>query len=122
MGSFTRYVAVGGTALGLHLVVLRMLLLEGAQASAASATGFAIACIFNYSMQRLWVFRSARSHSAALPRYVAITTTMLVVNTALFTLLYQAGLPPSAAQIATTGCVFLLNYFANRHVTFGATA
>lgn len=120
--SFARYIAVGGTALGLHLLVLQLLLLAGTQASSASATGFVMACVFNYSMQRLWVFRSARSHKAALPRYVGITTAMLMVNTALFTLLYQAGVPPLAAQCVTTACVFLLNYFANRHVTFGATA
>jgi putative flippase GtrA len=88
----------------------------------ASAAGFVIACAFNYSLQRLWVFQSNRSQVAALPRYVAITTVMLGINTMLFTALSESGLPPLVAQTVTTGCVFVLNFFGNRYFTFGALA
>lgn len=121
MGAFLRYVIVGGLALGLHLAILQMLLL-GAVCSpwAASAIGFVVACGFNYTLQSLWVFRSSRTHAVALPRYVAITTVMLGVNTILFVVLNGLGLTPVLAQTVTTGCVFVLNFLGNRRFTFGA--
>lgn len=122
MAAFVRYVMVGGSALGLHLAVLQGLLWAACTPWIASAIGFVIACVLNYSLQRLWVFRSTRSHMAAAPRYVAITTVMLGVNTLLFSVLYGAGLPAVAAQTVTTGCVFVLNFLGNRYVTFAAHA
>jgi putative flippase GtrA len=120
MAAFLRYVIVGVAALGIHLVVLRTLLLADACAPwVASAIGFILACAFNYTLQRLWVFRSGRSHAVALPRYAAITIVMLGANTSLFAMLFGLGLPPLMAQTATTGCVFILNFFANRRLTFG---
>lgn len=123
MTAFLRYIVVGSAALGVHLVVLQALLLtEICPPWMASAIGFVIACVFNYLLQRLWVFRSSRSHMIALPVYAAITTVMLGVNTALFTLFLGLGLPPLVAQTATTACVFVLNFFGNRHITFGRRA
>ncbi len=123
MTTFLRYVMVGSAALGVHLVVLQALLLAKACPPwMASAIGFVVACVFNYLLQRLWVFRSSRSHMIALPVYAAITTIMLGVNTVLFALLLGFGLPPLVAQTATTACVFVLNFFGNRHITFGRRA
>ena len=118
--AFPRYVLVGGTALLLHLAVIHALLAAAAcDAWLASAIGFVLACAFNYAMQHVWVFRSTRPHAATLPRYFAVTGLMLCVNTALFTALYRAEIPPLAAQILTTGGVFVLNFLANRRFTFG---
>ena len=120
MAAFLRYVIVGASALAIHLFVLQALLLMQACAPwIASAIGFIVACAFNYTLQRLWVFQSERSHAIALPRYVAITTFMLGVNTVLFATLFGFGLPPLVAQTLTTGCIFVLNFFANRRFTFG---
>ncbi|HQT79781.1 MAG TPA: GtrA family protein [Rhodopila sp.] len=83
-----------------------------------SAIGFVAACGLNYTLQKLWVFRSSRSHTVTLPRYVAITTVMLGVNTALFSGLLSLGLLPVPAQLVTTGCVFVLNYLGNSRITF----
>jgi putative flippase GtrA len=121
MVEFCRYIVVGGGALGIHLIVLQALLMARAcEPWMASAIGFIVACTFNYTLQRLWVFASDRPHTVALPRYVAITTFMLGVNTILFAMLFGLGLPPLVAQTITTGCVFVLNFFANRRFTFGA--
>jgi putative flippase GtrA len=119
--AFLRYFVVGSSALGLHLAVIWALLrADLCEAWVASVIGFVAACAFNYTAQRLWVFRSRRSHAAALPRYAAITTVMLGVNTALFSALYALGLPPLASQTLTTGAVFVLNFVANRHITFAS--
>lgn len=121
MSAFVRYVVVGGAATLLHLLVLQGLIWGRVCVPwTASAMGFIAACALNYTLQRLWVFRSSRSHAAALPRYVAITTVMLGVNTLLFSALVRLGLTPVVAQLLTTGCVFLLNYFGNSRVTFAA--
>jgi putative flippase GtrA len=120
MAAFVRYSIVGGLAFALHLALLQILLLRAAcPAWAASAIGFVLACVFNYALQRLWVFRCGRSHAVAALRYVAITTVMLGVNMVLFGLLYRLGLEPVVAQTITTGCVFVLNFHGNRRFTFG---
>nr|WP_294546094.1 GtrA family protein [uncultured Rhodopila sp.] len=120
MAAFLRYAIAGGLALALHLIVLQSLLSIACPALPASAIGFVLACALNYTLQKLWVFRSSRAHAVALPRYVGITTVMLGVNTLLFGLLHGLGLAPLAAQTATTGCVFVLNFLGNRRFTFGA--
>jgi putative flippase GtrA len=123
MTTFLRYVVVGSAALSIHLLVLQALLLAKACPSwTASAVGFVVACVFNYLLQRLWVFQSGRSHLIALPAYAAITTIMLGVNTTLFALLVGLGLAPLVAQTATTACVFVLNFLGNRHIIFGRRA
>lgn len=119
MAALLRYLIVGGTALVVHLTVLQVLLRAQACApTLASAIGFVVACAFNYTLQRLWVFRSDRSHASALPRYVAITTFMLGANIVTFTGLTEVGSPPLIAQTLTTGCIFVLNFIANRFFTF----
>jgi putative flippase GtrA len=123
MTPFLRYLVVGSGALGVHLVILEVLLLAGTHPPwIASAIGFVVACVFNYLLQRLWVFRSSRSHAITLPVYIAVTTIMLGVNTVLFVLLLRLSLPPLVAQTATTACVFILNFFSNRCITFGQRA
>jgi len=120
MAAFLRYGIVGGFAFGLHLALLQILLLSAAcPAWAASAIGFVLACVFNYALQMLRVFRSGRSNVVAVPRYMAITTVMLGVNIVLFVMLNRLGLKPVVAQTITTGCVFVLNFHGNRRFTFG---
>lgn len=120
---FARYVLVGGTAFLLHVTILEGLLGAGlSSATAASAIGFVAACVLNFTLQRTVVFNSRRGWRAAALRYVIVTLAMLGLNTAIFFMLNAwLGLPPIAAQTTTTGAVFVLNFFCNRHFTFAVT-
>lgn len=115
-----RYLVVGSVAFAAHLATLESLLAANfPSASAASAIGFVVACIVNFTLQRAWVFRSMRTVSDAVARYGAVTLATLGVNTLLFSLLHAGfGVPPAAAQTVTTGSVFVINFFCNRHFTF----
>jgi putative flippase GtrA len=120
MIDFARYLVVGSVAFAVHLATLESLLTANfPSASAASAIGFLVACVVNFTLQRAWVFRSMRGVSDAVARYGAVTLATLGVNTFLFSLLHAGcGIPPAAAQTATTGSVFVINFFCNRHFTF----
>jgi len=120
VAAFVRYVVAGSLAFATHLAVLEALMrLAGTVPWLATTVGFVLACVVNYSLQHAWVFRSARPHLAAGPRYIAVTLVMLGVNAALFSLLHgRAGLPPALAQALTTGGVFVLNFLCNRRFTF----
>ncbi len=124
MKHFARYVVVGGTAFLLHVAVLKGLLAAGLpSAVAASAIGFVAACVLNFNLQRTVVFRSSRGWQQAAWRYTVVTLVMLGVNTAIFSVLNgQFGLAPVAAQTITTGAVFIINFFCNRHFTFAAAS
>ena len=121
MSAFARYIVAGGSAFAVHLAVLELLLTAGvAPAFLASAAGFVVACVVNYSLQRVWVFRSGRGLVDSAVRYAGVTVVMLAVNTALFALLQAGlGLSPALAQTFATGGVFVLNFFCNRSFTFG---
>ena len=95
----------------------------GANATAASAIGFCVATVVNYSLQYHWTFRASGPHSTLFWRYLAVSTTMLGVNTALFwTLCKVVGMHYLVAQIVATGAVVVLNFTINRRYTFVAYA
>ena len=118
---FAKYVAAGSTALLIHLSILKILIKTfDVVPVVASAVGFIVACIVNYSLQHTVVFSSNRrpmAHTAR--RYVVVTSVLLGVNSVLFALFNSiVGAPPMLAQIAATGCVFIANFFFNLHFTF----
>src|SRR5271165_5574134 len=111
---------VVGLAFALHLALLQILPLSAAcPGRVALASGFVVACEFNYALQRLWLSRSGRSRAVAGLRYFAITTLMPGVNRVLFVLLYRLELKRVVAQTMTTGCVFVLNFHGTRRFPFG---
>ena len=124
MTYFARYVVVGSTAFLLHVVILEALLAAGlSSATAASAIGFVAACILNFTLQRTIVFHSRRGWRMTALRYVVVTLAMLGLNSTVFFISNAwLGVPPIVAQTVTTGAVFVLNFFCNRHFTFAMTA
>src|SRR5262249_38624798 len=86
--TFLRYFVAGSLAFAAHLAILETLLMAGLRPPwAASAAGFVLACVVNYSLQYAWVFRATLAHHTAASRYISITLAMLGVNTAIFALL-----------------------------------
>ena len=120
MTYFAKYVVVGSTALVLHLAILKFLIKTfHVLPVAASAAGFIVACIANYFLQHTVVFSSIRPMAKTARRYVLVTSALLGVNSVLFMLFNSViGASPMLAQIAATGCVFVANFFFNRHFTF----
>lgn len=117
---FVRYFVSGGSALFLHVATL-VLLVEvfGSWPTVASGIGFVVATVWNYTLQRYWVFEADGSHRVLFSRYVAVTFVTFGLNIALFWLLYRiVGLWYPASQVVATGVIFLVNFVVNRSYTF----
>jgi putative flippase GtrA len=117
---FTKYIIVGIAAMSTHLAILATLIKAfHFLPLIASSFGFVAASILNYGLQRTLVFSSDLPIVTTAGRYVFITSGMLAVNAVLFALFYSiVELPPILAQATATLCVFIGNFFCNRHYTF----
>ena len=81
MGSGARYLVTGGATVAIYIggvaVGHRLIGLDGA---VANVIAYAVATAFNYVMNFHWSFRTKRSHSQALWRYLALSGCGLVLN------------------------------------------
>ena len=114
---FTLTSAIGTLA---HYAVL-ITLVEVFQFSPiiGSIGGFLTGALTNYTLARLLVFHSDRSHRQALPRFLIVAGIGLLGNTLLMSLLNTLlGLHYLLAQILTTGILLLWHYSGNALWTF----
>jgi putative flippase GtrA len=114
--------AVGAVGTAAHYLLLVALVeAAGLAVVPASAAGFCLGATVNYLMNRTLVFRSARAHREALPRFMLVALTGLAWNALLMALLTgAAGLPYLVAQILTTGLLVFWHYMVNAAWTFRA--
>ncbi len=117
---FFRYGLAAATALFVHLSVLVILVSQlGVQETTATALGFICAVPVNFHLQRRYVFGSTADLSRSFAMYCGITLATLILNTAIFWVIYNwSGVHYTVAQIATTLAIALINFFANRTFTF----
>ncbi len=132
-GQFARYVVVGLTAVAVHFVLMTILVEAFAVAKGlASFAGFVLGSCVNYTLQHAWVFKAERSHAAAAPTYVVVTSigavlNFVVLHAGMTVIDWMTFLPEivrrfdyQPAQAAAIGVVFLFNFWANRRFTFAA--
>jgi putative flippase GtrA len=119
---FLRYIVAGGSALGLHLLLMTILIETGSSGEiAASAAGFIAGCLLNYTLQYYITFASEVNHQSAVLRYTAVTLAMLILNLLIFkALLMLTGSSWVTAQLLASGVVFVGNFLINRRFTFAA--
>lgn len=117
---FAKYFISGGTALGVHLLVLTTLVeLFGVMPLVATAAGFIVSVCVNYVGQRLWVFGVGGAHGAMFARFVVVTILTFAANIAFFHLLNDViGLWYFASQVVASAVLFVVNFVVNRHYTF----
>lgn len=117
---FSGFAAVGAVGtLGHYLLLLALVEWGGQDPVTGSVAGFLLGALINYSLSRRLVFASRRPHREALPRFMAVAGSGLVMNTLLMTLLtHTFTVPYLIAQIATTGLLLLWHYSANALWTF----
>jgi putative flippase GtrA len=117
---FLRFLIVGTLATALHYAVLIGLVQSGlAVPVVASSIGFALSAAFNYAANRHYTFRSARDHTAALPRFVAVMIVGLAINASVLWFLSEPLRQPYLlAQVIATGFTLFWNFTANRRWTF----
>ncbi|MFD1175485.1 glycosyltransferase [Paenibacillus puldeungensis] len=101
-----------------------LLLLRGIGGSLAVSVIGARACssIFNYTMNRKYVFGSRQNKAkvySSLPKYFALVIAVLVLNLGLMYLYNEwIGIPLIAAKLLTEASLFLFSYWAQRKYVY----
>lgn len=117
---FIRYAGVGAVGTAAHYVVL-VALVEGAGATPvpAAIAGSIVGALVNYVLNRKYTFASRRAHRTALPRFLAIAGSGVLLNAAVVAgLLAVTSVHYLTAQVIATGVVLVAGFVANRRWTF----
>lgn len=112
----------GLAATGIQYLILHLLVVTvHARPPLASAVGYATSALMNYFIIRRLVFRSNRRHLQALPRFVAVASVGLTLNTfSMALVLDYLPIHYLLAQVMATMVVFAWNFLANRFWTFAS--
>lgn len=116
---FLRFLTVGATATLIQYAILALLVEAfGIDPALASATGFALSAVANYSLNRSFTFRSSVAHRIAVFRFAAVVVLGLAVTYGLMHALTWIGMHYLLAQVITTIVVLLLNFTLGSLWTF----
>jgi len=115
-----KFLAVGATGYGVNLVVYTLLLERaGVHYLLAAACSFLVAVTNNYTLNRLWTFRSQRGGVAYQgARFLVVALVALVANLACLQLLVALGTGKILAQAIAIVLVTPLNFVGNKLWSF----
>lgn len=120
---FIRFLGVGGFATALHYAIMATLVALGWMGPVAASTlGFSISAVLNYWLNHRFTFSSSRTHASALPRFMVVALTGLVINGAL--MVFAANgleLHYLLAQLIATAGTVLWNFALARTWAFAQT-
>ena len=118
-GRFLSFGLVGLIATLSHYAVMFLGLLFLQMPVLWSFIGAAVGAVVGYILNYVYTFQSAQPHRETFVRYVIITIFSILLNTALFFVLFAIfDLPVAAAQLTSTALVFIANYAAHKTITF----
>jgi putative flippase GtrA len=121
-GQFSRFALVGLVGTAVHYGVMAFMIeLLGIPPLPSSASGFISSAIVSYVLNYRITFSSAMDHRRALPRFLAVGTIGLGLNSLLVgTLTGPAHLHWLVAQVIASIIVLCWNFAANRVWTFSS--
>ena len=117
---FSRFLVSGGTAALVHWLVLWLCVsMAGWEGTVATTVGFVVAATVSYLLNYFWTFRSGAPHLHALPRFLAVAITGLLLNAGIFASIhYGLAVHYMLAQLVATGTVLFWNFFLQRAWSF----
>jgi putative flippase GtrA len=117
---FIVYAGVGAIGTGAQYAVLIALVRTGwTNPVTGSMIGAAVGAVVNYGLNRRVTFRTAATHSTAMPKFATIALLGVGANGLLMKLFSSAlGLNYLVAQVMATGLVLGLTYGLNASWTF----
>ena len=120
---FATFAGVGAIGTGVqYLLLLALVYGFAVSAPLASTLGMVAGAFTNYVLNRRFTFRSRARHASALPKFMAVAASGLVLNAIILTILIAAGLHFLFGQIAATAAVLFWNFCINRIWTFRTSA
>jgi len=116
-----RFCAVGASGFAVNLLVYALLLRgAGLHYLLAATCSFLVAVTSNYTWNRLWTFRRQRGHVGYQGlRFFIVSTSALVANLIVLTLLVGLDVGKLPAQAAAIVLVTPLNFVGNKLWSFG---
>jgi putative flippase GtrA len=118
---FVDFAAVGAVGTAAHFATLILLVQSvGWPPALATAPGFLVGAAVNYSLNYHLTFQSRARHAAAMPRFLAIALASMLLNVAtVWALVHWHSAHYLLGQVVATTLVLVLNFVANRALTFG---
>jgi putative flippase GtrA len=111
---FLAFAAVGACGTVTHYATLIAGVSLGIDPVAASALGWTLGAVVNYSLNYRFTFRSGLSHREAAPRFAVVAAIGLLLNTLLMATFIRMGLHYLIAQVIATGVVLCCNFLLSR--------
>jgi putative flippase GtrA len=113
---FLLFASIGAVGTACHFALLFVLVtLRIAGPVAGSMAGFCLGACVNYALNRRFTFRSSRSHSSALPRFMTVAVIGAALNLGIMYLLtHIARVHYLPAQAIATGAVLACNYLGSK--------
>ena len=116
---FLAFATVGACGTGAHYATLIAGVSLGLDPVTASAIGWSIGAVVNYSLNYRFTFRSRLSHRQAAPRFALVAATGLLLNTVLMAVeVGPLGLHYLVAQTFATGTILCCNFVLSRSWAF----
>ena len=116
---FLAFAAVGACGTVTHYATLIAGVSLGIDPLVASALGWTLGAVVNYSLNYRFTFRSRLSHRQAAPRFALIAAIGLVLNTLLMAVqIGPLGLNYLVAQVFATGAILCCNFLLSRSWAF----
>ncbi len=115
-----RYIVVGVIGTAIHFGVLIALVERlGVEPVTASTIGFIITLVVSYMLNHRWTFRTDRGHLSAMPRYILVSVSGLLLNSGImFVTVHILGLWYILGQSLVVVVVPLTNFLFNYHWSF----
>lgn len=118
---FVDFAAVGAVGTAAHFATLILLVQSvGWPPALATTAGFVVGAAVNYGLNYHLTFQSRARHAAAMPRFLAIALASMLLNVAtVWALVHWQSAHYLLGQVVATTLVLVLNFVANRALTFG---
>jgi putative flippase GtrA len=120
LNQFLRFAGVGVIGTAGHYVILIIVVetLSG-DPVVGSTLGFIGGAVINYFLNRRFTFDSKARHAVALPRFLAVAASGMVINASIMAFLSKSlEFQYLLAQLVATALVLVWNFLANRYWTF----
>ena len=109
-----RFGVVGGCSAGVYIVVMAGLV-SRANLILAAVVAYLAAMVVNYTLQKLWTFKSDRRHREAIPKYIVTHVTAIALNSLILEFLHgRLGAPLIPTQLLAFGAIAIWSYCCQR--------
>jgi putative flippase GtrA len=116
---FLSFATVGACGTAVHYATLIAGVSLGVDPVTASALGWTLGAVVNYSLNYHFTFRSGLGHRQAAPRFALVAAIGLLLNTVLMAVqIGPLGLHYLVAQCFATGTILCCNFVLSRSWAF----